>query len=368
MADSSRSLGTEMNELALCIANGKLDQLNGLDAWQDGVPANTESFDLSIRFYKESYHARANHFFVPQEWKTDGKKLHIFILKLLVKAGLDYNRMEFHSTKPMLRIRTERKNEAYTVKLSQEGSVEEVSMQGEAYEYEVSYPAGRWKMSGDVPEALKNALDALMAQINKEEKARGLWLYDAMAKIGQDVRDAKHPPYYASRLLGDFNESYGENFFWFRMLRCEMYSLPIEGGLQNKDPYGDHKSYCFDTGDGRFMSVADFYTDVEKLIDILIGKISGNYSESDPRYRKLMSPAYREILRQRLTTPETLDGMGFCPGSSGMNISFQNDLEEKRKPWITDCNILYEETQEILNPRYAVMAAGESYMPYFGMM
>lgn len=85
-------------------------------------------------------------------------------------------------------------------------------------------------------------------------------------------------------------------------------------------------------------------------------------------YKKLVSPGYREILRQRLTTPETLGGMGFCPGNAGMNIFFQNDLDENRSPWITDCNILYEETQEILNPRYASMAAGESYMPFYGMM
>ncbi|MBP3297154.1 MAG: hypothetical protein J6M27_11290 [Lachnospiraceae bacterium] len=359
----------EMNELALCIANGKLDQLNGLDAWQDGVPAGTESFDLSIRFFKESYHARANHIFVPKEWQVDGKKLHLFLLKLLIRAGLDYGRMEFHSTKALLRIKTVSRDAAYCITLSQEGrEKEEVSMQGEAYAYEVSYPVGRWKMSGEVPEALKNALDALMQQINKEEKARGLWLYDAMAKIGQDVREAKRPPYYASRLLGDFDGEYGKNFFWFRMLRAESYSLPIEGGLQNKDPFGDHKSYCFDTEDGHFMSVADFYTDVEKLIDILIGKVSGNYSEGNPMYKKLVSPAYRETLRQRLTTPETLGGMGFCPGNAGMNISFQNDLDENCSPWITDCNILYKETQELLNPRYATMAAGESYMPFYGMM
>ena len=353
----------EMNKLALCIANGKLDQINGLDAWQDGVPAAAESFDLSIQFYKEPYHARANHIFVPEEWKKDGYKLHLFILKLLVKAGLDYGRMEFHSTKSMLRIVSKRDNDAYSVELSREGKDKEtVTLRGEAYDYEVEYPTGRWKMSGEVPEALKNSLDLWMEQVNKEEKARGLWLYDAMAKVPEDKRNGMRC---ASRLLGDFRARYGKGFFWFLMLRCESYYLPIEGGLMNTDPFGDHKTYCFSTTDGHQMSVAEFYTDTEKLIDILIRQLSGIYSHGS-MHDKLVSPEYREVLRKRLTTPETLGGMGFEMYDDGMKINFQCDLDETRQPWISDCKIHYEDSQDIINPDYAEQSGAANSMPYYG--
>ncbi|MBQ9865976.1 MAG: hypothetical protein IJM34_03050 [Lachnospiraceae bacterium] len=355
----------DMNKLALCIANGKLDQLNGLDAWQDGVPAAAESFDLSIQFYKESYHARANHIFVPKEWKKDGYKLHLFILNLLVKAGLDYGRMEFHSTKPMLRIVSKRDNDAYGIYLSQEGGDKEtVTLKGEVYDYDVEYPAGRWKTFGEVPEALKNSLDLWMEQVNKEEKARGLWLYDAMAKVPEDKRTGMC---HAARLLGDFRAKYGKGFFWFLMLRGEVYYVPIEGGLQNADPYGDHKTYCFSTKDGHQMSVAEFYTDTEKLIDLLIKKLSGRYSHG-PMHDKLVSPEYREILRKRLTMPETLGGMGFEMNADSMSINFQCDLDEKREPWISETKIHYEDSQDILNPEYAEMKTAENKMPYYGNM
>ena len=355
----------EMNKLALCIANGKLDQLNGLDEWQDGVPGATESFDLSIQFYKESYHARANHHFVPEIWKKDGYTLHLFILNLLIKAGLDYGRMEFHSTKPMLRIVSKRDNDAYSIFLSQEGADKEtVTLQGEVYDYDVEYPAGRWKTFGDVPEALKNSLDLWMEQVNKEEKARGLWLYDAMAKVPEDKRTGMCR---AARLLGDFRAKYGKGFFWFLMLRSEVYYIPIEGGLQNADPYGDHKTYCFSTTDGHQMSVAEFYTDTEKLIDLLIKQLSGRYSEGT-MHDKLVSPEYREILRKRLTTPETLGGMGFEMYADGMCINFQCDLDEKREPWISETKIHYEDSQDILNPEYAEMKTAENSMPYYANM
>lgn len=353
----------EMNKLALCIANGKLDQINGLDAWQDGVPAAAESFDLSIQFYKEPYHARANHIFVPEEWKKDGYKLHLFILKLLVKAGLDYGRMEFHSTKPMLRIVSKRDNDDYSIYLSQEGGDKEtVTLKGEAYDYDVEYPAGRWKTFGEVPEALKNSLDLWMEQVNKEEKARGLWLYDAMAKVPEDKRTGMC---HAARLLGDFRAKYGKGFFWFLMLRGEVYYVPIEGGLQNADPYGDHKTYCFSTKDGHQMSVAEFYMDTEKLIDILIRQLSGRYSHG-PMHDKLVSPEYREVLRKRLTTPETLGGMGFEMYDDGMKINFQCDLDETRQPWISDCTIHYEDSQDIINPDYAEQSGAANSMPYYG--
>ena len=353
----------EMNKLALCIANGKLDQINGLDAWQDGVPAAVESFDLSIQFYKEPYHARANHIFVPEEWKKDGYKLHLFILKLLVKAGLDYGRMEFHSTKSMLRIVSKRDNDAYSVELSREGKDKEtVTLKGEAYDYDVEYPAGRWKTFGDMPEALKNSLDLWMEQVNKEEKARGLWLYDAMAKVPEDKRTGMC---HAARLLGDFRAKYGKGFFWFLMLRSEVYYVPIEGGLQNADPYGDHKTYCFSTTDGHQMSVAEFYTDTEKLIDLLIKQLSGRYSHG-PMHDKLVSPEYREVLRKRLTTPETLGGMGFEMYDDGMKINFQCDLDETRQPWISDCKIHYEDSQDIINPDYAEQCGAANSMPYYG--
>ena len=353
----------EMNKLALCIANGKLDQINGLDAWQDGVPAAVESFDLSIQFYKEPYHARANHIFVPEEWKKDGYKLHLFILKLLVKAGLDYGRMEFHSTKSMLRIVSKRDNDAYSVELSREGKDKEtVTLKGEAYDYDVEYPAGRWKTFGDMPEALKNSLDLWMEQVNKEEKARGLWLYDAMAKVPEDKRTGMC---HAARLLGDFRAKYGKGFFWFLMLRSEVYYVPIEGGLQNADPYGDHKTYCFSTTDGHQMSVAEFYTDTEKLIDLLIKQLSERYSHG-PMHDKLVSPEYREVLRKRLTTPETLGGMGFEMYDDGMKINFQCDLDETRQPWISDCKIHYEDTQDIINPDYAEHSGAANSMPYYG--
>ncbi|MBP5608397.1 MAG: hypothetical protein J6X66_09060, partial [Lachnospiraceae bacterium] len=353
----------EMNELALCIANGKLDQLNGLDAWQDGVPAAAESFDLSIQFYKESYHARANHIFVPEIWKKDGYTLHLFILNLLIKAGLDYGRMEFHSTKPMLRIVSKRDNDAYGIYLSQEGGDKEtVTLKGEAYDYDVEYPKGRWKMSGEVPPALKNSLDLWMEQVNKEEKARGLWLYDAMAKIPEDKRNGLR---HASRLLGDFRAKYGKGFFWFLMLRCESYYLPVEGGLMNTDPFGDHKTYCFSTADGHQMSVAEFYTDIEKLIDILTGKLLERYG-SGPMHDKLADPGYREVIRKRLSAPETEGGYGFEMFDKGMEIKFQCDPDNGEKPWISEYTLAYEEMQDIIDPEFAELKGTTNSMPYYG--
>ena len=358
----------EMNDLALCIANGKLDQINGLDAWQDGVPSGTESFDLSIQFYKESYHARANHIFVPEEWVKDGYRLHIFILKILVKAGLDYGRMEFHSTKPMLRIKSSKKFDGYSIKLSGTGSEDEtIKLKGEAYDYETSIDVGVWRFTGNVSEPLKASLNAMMEQINKEEKARGMWLHEAMAKIPKEVRDADRPPFYASRYMGDFRIDCSEKYFLFWLTRAEQYSPEVEGGLQNTDPFGDHRTYCYSTADGHLMCAAEFYTDTEKLIDKLIEKAAKNHS-SGKTHEKLVSPAYREVLRKRLTTPESLGGMGFEPNSTGMMFRFISDLDESRGVWITEYTVPYDESQDFINPEYAVMEASQNSMPYYGML
>ncbi|MCR5251620.1 MAG: hypothetical protein K6E50_13540 [Lachnospiraceae bacterium] len=344
----------EMNELALCIANGKLDQLNGLDVWQDDVPSTAESFDLSIEFYKESYHARANHVFVPEEWKQDGRKLHLFLFRLLVRAGLDYYRNEFHSTKAMQRFTSNDGGKStYNISLSKMGKDEEtVEMQGEAYPYTVDYPVGRWVFEGEVSEALRDGLDQMLAQVNKEEKARGLWLYGAMAAFPEEERQKKNPPYYASRLIDVFRTCCEERFFSFWMLRSEQHSLPIEGGLQNKDPLGDHLTYCFDAKDGHLMCAAEFYTDTEKLLDMLIKKAEKNNS-SGPQHDRLVSPAYREILRTRLNTPNSEGGMGFQPTDEGMLFRFISDLDADRAPWISEYTIAYDESRDIINTAYS---------------
>ena len=133
----------------------------------------------------------------------------------------------------------------------------------------------------------------------------------------------------------------------------------------NTDPFGDHKTYCFSTTDGHQMSVAEFYTDTEKLIDILIRQLSGIYSHGS-MHDKLVSPEYREVLRKRLTTPETLGGMGFEMYDDGMKINFQCDLDETRQPWISDCKIHYEDSQDIINPDYAEQSGAANSMPYYG--
>ena len=340
----------QMNELALKIANGNLDKLNGVDVWQDGVPSGTPSYDLSIEFYKESYHSRANHIFIPETWKKDGRGLHMYIFRLLVEAGLDYGRNEFHSTKPMLRIGIGKKEEAgYLVKLE----TEEHEKKGEAYDYKASYEIASWKYIDNVPEALKTALDNMAAQMNKEEEARGGFLYRAMSEIPEEKRLERTPPYYASRYLGTFRETYDPRFFAFWLSRGEIYNPEPEGGLQNKDPHGDHLTYCFDTADGHQMCAADFYTDVEALIDKLIALVGKNYSGE--MLEKLNSAEYREVLRTRLNTPEAEDGIGFEPVNTGMLFRVLIDLDQSRAPWVSEYTVPYDDSQDILNKKYCTV-------------
>ena len=338
----------EMNQFELFVCNSKIDQLNGINEWQDEVPSGTESFDLSIQFYKESYHARANHIFFLPDAKKEIRSLHMYIFKLLVQAGLDYVRNEFHSTKPMLRIPSGNVDD-YLIKMD---TRDDVKRKGEVYDYEVSWDRAHWQYYNAVSEPLKNALERMLEKIHKEDEARCAELYKIMAEIPSDAREDIH--HHASIFIGTFREIYQKKFFVFWLTRGEQYSIEINGTYSRKDPIGDPQIYCYSSEDGHLMCAAEFYTDIEKLTDQLIEKAAKNYSQE--RLAKLKSPAYREIVKKRLNTPESEGGIGFEPGEAGMMFRFICDLDD-REPWISEYTVNYDESQDILNPYYAEMSA-----------
>ncbi|MBR5420019.1 MAG: hypothetical protein IK115_02595 [Lachnospiraceae bacterium] len=339
----------EMNDLALLIANSKLDQLNGLDCWQDGVPSGSESFDLAIEFYKESYHARANHIFVPEDWKRDGRKLHRFIFKLLVIAGLDFGRNEFHRQTPMLRIGSGPEDPpGYSV----DRDCRHEELVGEAYDYNANWTGWELKYQGDVPPALKEALDALHERVSREDEERSRFLYDELAKIPEEARADLRGTVWASQLFDIFRIHEDKLFFYFWLLREEKCDIHLDCINTEKDPRGGYRTCCMDTKDGHLMCAAEFYTDTEKLIDLLCADLLKRHT-SEEMQAKIKSAAYREKLARWLETPETEGGMGFDIRRDDMEFRLFFDLDEEREPWITELRLQYEDTQDILNPAYA---------------
>ena len=338
----------EMNELALVIANGKLDRLNGLDAWQDDVPSHFESFDLSIQFYKEDYHARANHSFVPDIWKKDGRTLHRFIFKLLVIAGLDYGRNEFHRQSPMLRIGSGPQDPPGYSIVKDSRRVEKA---GEAFEYNCNRTAWKLIYDGEVPPALKASLDALQLSINREDEERSAFLYEELAKLPPDRRPANGGTVWATQLFDFFHIQADKLFFFFYMLREEQCDLHLDC-IKEKDLRGGYRRCCYDTKDGHLMCAAEFYTDTEKLCDLLLAALLSRHNDKTMQ-EKIRSAAYRERILKMLNTPETQDGIGFDIRKDDMKFSLFFDLDETREPWITELELKYEDTQDILNPAYA---------------
>ena len=337
--------GEWLEKLSGMLKESGLAEMNGTDVWTEGMPEETECFELTIEFVSgEIYHARANGPNIPTVWYEAGRELHQFLFFSFTDAGYNMWTGEFHTTTALKRLGSASDEEApYSV------SFEPVrtEINGTAYDYLVysEYPV--FTVSGDAP-ALQETLNEL-SDYYKDLAAKDLE-YDnsIMEDVPKSVwKKEDHRTSYSfyapTKITND-----GRLFrFWISEGHLNCFGLGVHG-------YGEYPYWRFliDPETGEILSAADLFTSPEAAEDAVMKELREYYANSSNYLEVIESDEFRAKLREGLTKPEYEGGIGAIPVYDGLRVLVPVEFPG-RDPYTRETVLYYDEIQEILNDRYS---------------
>ena len=255
----------QVDELQKLVREADLGQINGIDIHTADVPYDAPEYEAEIELASgDIIRSSANWDNVPENWKQFQEPVHHLLFFAFVDAGYHYNGGDFHSTKPMKRVRASgRLYRAETGLKEDEVYIKPDWKKGYEYSLDTHYfkfsdPENRYPV-------LMKTLDALSDKYRKTAEEQLKKDYEMMEKVPKNVWKKADRKYCYSLFAVDQWEMNGR---LFRFTVSVGFSNSLGAGDNGYGRYYyDH--YLIDAETGEILSLSDLFVSPEAISSFL---------------------------------------------------------------------------------------------------
>ena len=335
-----------VDELQQLARECDLGKINGVDIHTDGLPYGSPEYEAEIGLASgEVIRSSANGDSVPEQWQSFQEPMHRLLFFAFVDAGYNYNGGQFHSTKPMKRVRASNRTYRENTGIRKESEYI-VPDWKKAYDYTLDTQYFKFSDPENRYPALMRTLDELSAtyrQIAEEELRKD---YEMMEKVPKSVWKKKDRRYCYSLYAVD-NWELNNNIFSFTVSEGHSNSLGV-----GESGYGkyDYIWYHIDVNTGEILTLGDLFEDAGSAGGFISSQMAGRYGTHNDEGKRVHADDFPAAVDEAVRKSGK-DGIGWTIGYDGLTLWMPLSMFPSADSHLMEI-IYYDELQDLLGDKY----------------